>query len=258
MSLQFYFLAYKPPARALDRVNLSNQLRKLGCSRLHYSFWKVPRKAVRQALDVVRSADPIVLRRSRDVTLPRVDRSKGVYDLGSLTVFAYHVGVLRPGVRTLVVRMLGRMPHIRLGKSLYVVPHIRSSKHDAFKGRILLPEDFFDALRRLNVETHRLMYMKVVYPSSQQVLYERLIGGQVKVGHALLRRSRLLMKQVRSSSAGATLRSRKILSGLKTRYQALKGVAYYLYKTVRVDLRPMLRDVYHSIVACKRALDARG
>jgi hypothetical protein len=66
------------------------------------------------------------------------------------------------------------------------------------------------------------------------------------------------MRQVESSSARATLRLRKSLSGLKARYRALKGVAYYLYKAVRVDLRPMLRDVYRSIVACKRTLDARG
>jgi len=253
----FYYLSYKPPAEALKRVTLSNQLRDLGCSRLHFSFWKVPRSKVRWALEVVRAADPLILRRSREVTSPVVNRAKGVYDLGSLTVFAYHAGGLKPGVRAAVARMLRRMPHIRLGKSLYATPHIRSSRYDLLRSRILLPSDFFDALTKLRVETHRLMYMRVVYPSSQQALYEQLIGGQVKSCHDLLRRSQLLMKQPRSSG-GDTRRLRKILSGLKTRYLASKGVAYFLYRTMGVDLRPLLKDVYNSLVTCKRFVDERG
>lgn len=255
MPVPFYYLSYKPPAQALERVTLNNQLKRLGCSRLHFSFWMVPRGSVRQVLEIVREADPLVFRRSREVAPPRMNRTRGVYDLGSLTVFAYHAGRLKPGVRSAIARMLSRMPHLRLGKSLYIVPHIRSSKHDAFRGRILLPNEFFGALTKLRVETHRLMFMRIVYPSTQQTLCEQLVEWQVEGCRDLQRRSRVLMRQLRSSSGGATTRFRKAWSGLKARYRALKGVAYFLYRTMGVDLRPQLREVYSSLIACKRILN---
>lgn len=246
-----YFLCYKPPKEAAKRIWISRKLSALGGIRLHYSFWKLPKSSLHFALELVRDNEPIVLKRSRELARPRVDKAHRLYELGSLMVIAYNSPLVPTGKRAAIIRALRRTPCIPVGPSLYLFPHLKAPKYAYFRDKIMLPDDFFDFLKRCGVVAHRLTYLRVIYPQSHEMLLNRLIGRQTREYAKLVQQSQTLLKRIQEMRASRTI-VQKALSEFKTRYRAHKGVAYFLYQVYGVDLRMNLKEAYNAIVSCKR------
>jgi|GEM_PF-2032176 len=246
-----YFLCYKSPKEAAKRIWIIRKLSALGGIRLHYSFWKLPKSSLHYAFELVRDNEPIVLKRSRELVRLRVDKGRRLYELGSLMVIAYNSPSVPAGKRAAIIRALRRTPCIPIGPSFYLFPHLKASKYAYFRDKIMLPDDFFDFLKKLGIAAHRLTYLKVIYPQSHEMLFQRLIDRQTRGCAKLVQQSQTLLKRIQEMRVSRTT-VRKALSEFKTRYRAYKGVAYFLYHVYGVDLRVNLKEAYSAIVSCKR------
>jgi hypothetical protein len=246
-----YFLYYKPPREAAKRIWIGRKLSALGGVRLHYSFWKLPKGSLHHALELVRDNEPIVLKRSRELVPPHVDKGRRLYELGSLMVIAYNSSSTPAGKRAAIVRALRRTPCIPMGPSFYLFPHLKAPKYTYFRDKIMLPDDFFDFLRKLGIPAHRLTYLRIIYPQSHEMLFQRLIARQMRECAKLVQRSQMLLKRIQEMKANWTI-VRKALSEFKTRYRTHKGIVYFLYHVYGIDLRANLKEAYSAIISCKR------
>ncbi|MBS7644283.1 hypothetical protein KEJ26_06905 [Candidatus Bathyarchaeota archaeon] len=246
-----YFLCYRSPKEAAKRIWISRKLSALGGVRLHYSFWKLPKSSLHYALELVRDNEPIVLKRSRELVHPRVDKGRRLYELGSLMAIAYNSSSASARKRAAIVRALRRTPCIPMGPSFYLFPHLKAPKYTYFRDKIMLPDDFFDFLKKLSIPAHRLTYLRIIYPQSHEVLFKRLITRQTRECAKLVQQSQGLVKRIQEMKV-SWRNVRKALSEFKTRYRTHKGIAYFLYQVYGIDLRTNLKEAYSAIVSCKR------
>lgn len=224
--------------------------------RLHSSLWKIPNQNIRPVLKLVSKCEPTVLKRSREIYPPKINFNKQIFDLGSVAIIAYKLPKTSKK-RTAVARVLRRTPKIRIGSALLMVPYLKSSRLNAYKGRAVLQDELFNFLEREGVEAHRLVHLKIVYPSSHSSLLKRMIDYEVLVCEKLVSTIRGLIYAAKYMGNYDTAKLLKLLSFYKTRYRDLQCVAHFMYSSMNVDLRPSLKKVYNSLVRYKQAVEGR-
>ena len=253
----YYYLSYQPPEDATGRVRVEKELAALRCIKLYYSFWRVPRKEIRKALETVRGNRPLIFKRSREILTPQIDFDKGVYDLGSVAIIAYRLPKEEVRKRVAVLRALRRTPRIMIGQSLYLIPYLKASKLEAYKGKVMLQDDLFDFLKKKGVDAHRLTHLKIVYPSSHRDLVKLMVDHEASACQKLAVSLRRLMTEIARSTPEEFLKFKKILSAYNVRYRAIKGVVFFLYNIMNIDLRRNLKKAYSYLIICKKRYNAK-
>jgi len=247
-----YYLVYQSPKDAAARLRIDKALSMLGCSKLHYSLWRVGRNDVKKALAATREHRPLIFKRSRELVSAHVNFERELYDLGSMAIIAYRLPKGQMGKRAAVIRALIRTPRIRIGQSLYLIPYLRASKLESYKGKVMLQDELFEFLKREGVDAHRLTYLRVVYPSSHKVLVKMMIDHEVLTCQKLTSALKELMKRINNAEPQELPRLRKTISTYNVRYRAIKGVIFFSHDMMRVDLRSHLKKTYSSLNLCKR------
>lgn len=253
----YYYLTYFPPKDTAQRGKIAKELASQGGVRLHSSLWKIQSQNMRQALKVVSKYDPTVLKRSREIYTPQINFGKQVFDLGSVAIIAYRLPKKSSGKRTTVVRMLRRVPKIKIGSALLMIPYLKSSRLNAYKGTVVLQDELFNFLDREGVEAHRLAHLKIVYPSSHERLLELMIDREALICEKLTVSIRGLTHSVRRIENHDLAKLQKLLSFYRSRYRDLQAVAYFMYTFMNIDLRPSLKKVYNALVHYRKAIEGK-
>lgn len=256
--LHYYYLVYFPPKEALQREKIVKGLASLGGLRLHSSLWKIPSERIKNALKAVSGNDPVVLKRSREILPPNISFDKNIFDLGSVAVISYRLPKTSSRKRTAVQRMLRRAPKIKISPALFMIPYLKSSKLNAYKGRAVLQDEMFEFLDSEGVENNRLTYLKIVYPSSHERLLELMVSYENLVCTKLTSTIRSLIHAANHAELDDIVKFQKLLSFYKSRYRDLQGVAYFMNDSMNVDLRPSLKMLYNALVHYKRAVERKS
>lgn len=252
------YLVYEMPKDVAERQNIERKLSSLGCSKLHYSLWRVEDNRVKKALEATRNYKPILFKRGRELANPNVSFDEETYDLGSVAIIAYRLPKAQIGKRAAIIRALIRTPRIRIGQSLYIIPYLRTSKLEIFKGKVMLQDELFDFLKRMGVEAHRLTHLRIVYPTSQKALLKMMIDHEVLTCQKLTSTLRKLAARINESEPQELPKLRKVISSYNVRYKAVKGIVYFLYKAMKIDLRADLKKASVSLSLCKRAYNFKS
>lgn len=245
-----YYLAYTTPRDPVQRMALSRELLRLGCLRLHHSFWRVPRESGREALHAARRFEPLLFKRTRELIRGRVDRQRGLCELGSLTLIAYRADSSRSDLRSRIHRLAQGAVSLRISKSIYLFPQLKSSRYATLRGRVITPDEFYQHLLSSGVEVHRLTSLRLVYPQSHLGLLERFAQTKLRDCRALIDSAHSLRSDLDSQSISSAQFSRR-LSNLRTRFSRLRRVSYILYRMYGVDLRSDLHRIYAAMASAR-------
>jgi len=245
-----YYLAYTTPRDPMQRVALSRELLRLGCLRLHHSFWRVPRESGREALRAARRFEPLLFKRTRELIRGRVNEQKGLYEVGSLTLIAYRADSSRSDLRSRIYRMAHGSVSLRISKSMYLFPQLKSSRYATLRGRVITPDEFYQRLVSSGVEVHRLTSLRLVYPQSHLGVLDRFAQTKIRDCQTLIDSAHSLRSDLGSLSISSTQLSKR-LSNLKMRFSRLRRVSYLLYRLYGIDLRSHLRKTYAAIAAAR-------
>ena len=145
-----------------------------------------------------------------------------------------------------------RTPRIRIGQSLYIIPYLKASKLEAYKGKVMLQDDLFVFLKKEGVDAHRLAFLKIVYPSSHKTLVKSIMDHEALTCQKLASSAKKLMVKIRKAEGDELPRLKKILSAYKVKYVAVKGVILFLHYVMNIDLRFPLKKAYNSLILCRK------
>lgn len=254
---RYYYLTYSPPKDAVQRGRIAKELALLEGVRLHSSLWKIPSQNVRHALKTASKNGPIVLKRTREILPPQVNFDKHIFDLGSVAIIAYRLPTTSPRKRAAVVRMLRRVPKIKIGSALLLIPYLKSSKLGSYRGRAVLQDELFSFLDREGVEAHRLTHLRIVYPSSHEELLRLIIIRETLACEKLASSIRSSTYAVKHADKPDLAKTQKLLSFYKSRYRDLQGVAFFMYSSMNVDLRLGLKKAYNALMHYRQAVGGK-
>jgi len=224
--------------------------------RLHYSLWRVSPKIVKSILQLLCGRHAIVLKRSRGIVAPSLPREKGAVDLGTVAIIAYRLPKWASQKRAALSRAFSGIPAMKIGRCLYLVPHLKASKIAAYRGATLTSSDLFKLLEDEGIEVARLTHLRVVYPTNQEPLLRALAEAQVEKIERLIHACRRLREAVRTGELSDNVGFRKHLSAYRQRYMASKGIAFFLQKEMGVDLRPILKRAYMALTSCRVLIES--
>ena len=249
-----YYLAYRPPKDTTQRRHLVQTLSSLGALRLHYSLWQIPRSAVRPTVSLLRGCRPIILKRSRDVVSASSRDSDRSFDLGTVVILAYRLREGSSRKRAALSRALWQSPALKIGRCLYLFPHLRASRQARYQGSILTPLELVGLCEREQIETRCFTYLRVVYPENHELILRALAEEQTMKAERLFTASKHLFEVMRAVPM-SEVKFRKVLSAHRLRYLWLKQVVIFLRQEMGVDLRPVLKRVYGSLKSCRALLE---
>ncbi|MDQ1281509.1 MAG: hypothetical protein QG670_2774 [Thermoproteota archaeon] len=252
-----YYLSYKPPEEEAERATIEKKLVSLRCTKLHYSFWRVPQNEVRKVFETVRENHPLILKRSREIIAPQISFDKGIFDLGSVAIIAYTLSKKEMGKRVAVQRALRKTPRIRIGQSLYLIPYLKAAKLEMYKKKVMLQDDLFDFLRKKRVDAHRLTHLKIVYPSSHKELVKSMADLEAIICQKLALSLKKLAAEITKTPAEELLKLKKILSAYNVMYRTVNGVVFFLNEIMNIDLRNNLKKAYNYLILCKKRYYAK-
>jgi len=253
-----YYLAYRPPEEYGERRRLAHDLACLGAVRLHYSLWRIQPKTVKAVLQLLRGRHAIILKRSRGIAAPASSHEKRTVDLGSVAIIAYRLPGLSSRKRAALSRTLSGLPAMKIGRCLYLVPHLKASKIATYRGAILTSSDLFKLLEDEGVEVARLTHLRIVHPTNQEPLLRALVETQINKIERLIHAGRRLREILSAGKLDDAVRLRKLLSAYRLRYKLLKGVAFFLYREMGVDLRPSLKRAYTALTSCRALMESKA
>lgn len=246
-----YYLAYRPSKEYAERRRLADDLAALGAVRLHYSLWRIPSKIVKPVLQLLRGRHAIIMKRSRGIAAPTLSYEKGTVDLGSVAVIAYRLPRSSSRKRAALSRALSGLPAMKIGRCLYLIPHLKASKISSYRRTILTSSDLFKLFEEEGIEVTRLTHLRVVYPTNQEPLRRAFVETQINKIERLILACRRLRETIRTGGLDDTIRLRKLLSAYRRRYRSLKGIVFFLHREMGVDLRPALKRAYVALTSCR-------
>lgn len=249
-----YYLAYRPPKDTRQRQTLVQTLSSLGASRLHYSLWQIPRCAVPTAVSLLRGCRPIVLKRSREVVSASLGRSEKSFDLGTVMILAYRLPAGASRKRAALSRALWQSPALKIGRCLYLFPHLRAARQLRYRGWILSSAEVVDLCERVQIETRCFPYLRVVYPENHELIMRALMEEQSMKAERLFTASSHLLQVMRTVPM-PELKIRKVLSAYRLRYVWLKRLVVFLRQEMGVDISPVLKKVHRSLASCRALLE---
>ena len=147
---------------------------------------------------------------------------------------------------------------MKIGRCLYLVPHLKASKIATYQGAMLTSSDLFKLLEDEGIEVARLTHLRVVYPANQALLFRALVERQVNKIERLILAGRRLREAVRTGELGDNVGLRKLLSAYRLRYRLLKGIAFFLQREMGVDLRPVLKRAYVALTSCRVLIESEA
>ena len=256
--LHNYYLVYSSPKDVLQRNKIAKELESLNGIRLHLSLWKFTSQNIRFALKIVTNQKPIVLLRSREIFPSKINFDKQVFDLGSVAIFSYRFSKTSSKKRTTLSRMIEKVPKIKIGNALFIIPYLKSSKLNLYKGKVILHDELFRFLDIQDIENNRITHLKIIYPNSHEGLLNLMIIHEKLICSKLISVIRKLTQQINNSEVSNTLKLYKLLSFYKSKYNALQGIAFFMLHSLNVDLSPDLVMVYNALQHCKRTLERKN
>jgi len=251
-----YYLAYRPPEDYSERRCLARELAALGAVRLHYSLWRINPKIVKPVLQLLRGRHAIVLKRSRGIAPPTLSYERRTVDLGTVAIIAYRLPQWSSRKRAALSRAFSGLPAMKIGRCLYLVPHMKASKIATYRGAILTSSDLFKLLEDEGIEVARLTHLRVVYPANQEPLFQALVESQVNKIERLILACRQLREAVRTGELGDNVGLRKLLSAYRLRYRLLKGITFFLQREMGVNIRPVLKHAYIALTSCRVLMES--
>ena len=254
---KYYYLTYVPPKDSVQRYKVAKELASQCGIRLHSSLWKIPSQNIKKALNTVLKYEPTVFKRSREIFPPKISFEKQIFDLGSVAIIAYKLPKKSSRKRMAVLRMLRRAPKIKIVSTLLIVPYLKSSRLNAYKGRAVLQDELFNFLDKECVEAHRLGHLKIVYPHSHEGLLRTMIDYEVLICEKVTVSLKGLIYTAKHTENLDLSKSQKILSFYRSEYRDIQGIAYFMYKSMNVDLRPNLKKVYNALIRYRQVLEEK-
>lgn len=237
---------------------MSHELAALGGVRLHYSLWRIPPNNVKSVLQLLRGRHAILLKRGRGIAAPDLSRGKGAVDMGTVAIIAYRLPRWSSRNRAALSRVLSGLPAMKIGRCLYLVPHLKASKIATYRGALITSSDLFRFLEDVGIEVARLTHLRIVYPTNQEPLLRALVEAQVSKIERLIIACRRLRGILSAGELDDAMRVRKLLSAYRLRYRLLKGAAFFLYREMGVDLRPNLKRAYTALMSCKVLIESKA
>jgi hypothetical protein len=248
-----YYLAYTPPVEAAERRRLAKELMILGATRLHYSFWKITSEITKPVLNLTRGLLPLLLKRSRGI-VSTLSEEKEIRDLGTVAIIAYRLPKLSQNSRVATTRVLSELPAMKIGRCLYLVPYLKSSRIGAYKGVSNTYTDLF-RLQAKDVKVSHMAPLRIVYPVDQEPLIKAFTQVQVNKIEGFASACRKFRETIKAGHRSDSVGFRKLLSAYRRRYKKLEGLVIFLHKEMGVDLRPMLKRSYPVLLACRALLE---
>ncbi len=219
-------------------------------------MWRIQPKIAKPVLQLLQGRHAIILKRCRGMAALSSSSESGTVDLGTVAVVAYRLPQWSSQKRAALSRVLSGLPAMKIGRCLYLVPHLKASKIAAYQGAVLTSSDLFKILEDEGIEVARLTHLRVVYPASQEPLLRALIETQVNKIERLTVSCRRLREAVETGELDDNVGFRKLLSAYRLRYRSLKGIAFFLQKEMGVDLRPVLKRAYLALISCRVLVEA--
>jgi len=249
-----YYLAYVPPTEAVERRRLSKELMTLGAIRLHYSFWRISPEIAKPVLKLTRGQHPLLFKRSRGI-VPALSEEKEIKDLGTVGVIAYRLPQLSQNSRVATTRVLRRLPAMKIGRCLYLVPYLKSSRIVAYAGVATTYSDLFKLLRAKGAKMSHMAPLRIVYPVDQETLIKTFVQVQANKIEGFTSACRRFRETIKAGHKDDSARSRKLLSAYRRRYKELEALVVFLQKEMGVDLRLLLKRSYPVLLQCRASLE---
>ena len=249
-----YYLAYIPPAEAVERRRLTRELTALGATRLHYSFWRISPEIAKPVLELTRGKRPLLFKRSREI-VSTLSEEKEITDLGTVGIIAYRLPQPSQNSRVATIRVLRRLPAMKIGRCLYLVPYLKSSRIVAYAGVAATYSNLFRLLRAKGAKVSHMAPLRIVYPVNQEVLTKAFVQVQVNKIEGFTSACRRFRETIKEGHEGDSVRSRKLLSAYRRRYKELEALAIFLQKEMGIDLRLLLKRSYPILLQCRALLE---
>lgn len=178
--------------------------------------------------------------------------------MGTVAIIAYRLPRWSSRNRAALSRVLSGLPAMKIGRCLYLVPHLKASKIATYRGALITSSDLFRFLEDVGIEVARLTHLRIVYPTNQEPLLRALVEAQVSKIERLIIACRRLRGILSAGELDDAMRVRKLLSAYRLRYRLLKGAAFFLYREMGVDLRPNLKRAYTALMSCKVLIESKA
>lgn len=252
------YLIFKPPLEPSLRVNLARKLSAMGCERLHHCLWRVPENVTKEILHFTAGFQPILLKKMRNITPAEIDKEEGIFKLGTVILISFQIPEHLKKERVTARRNLLRTPHVKVAPSVYIFPNLKLRSYRRFENTILTPHKFLNLLNNLGLEALCVSRLQIVYPKCHERIYEKMLENQIQRYNEIIEKVRQIRKEAGEVKDIKDIKAlAKRLSEVKTKYNAMKGVTFFMFNCYNMDLRQHSMRAYKMINACKNFLDRK-
>jgi hypothetical protein len=192
--------------------------------------------------------------RSRGIT-SILSEEKEIRDLGTVAIIAYRLPQLSQNSRVATTRALRGLPAMKIGRCLYLVPYLKSSRIVAYKGVANTYTNLFRRLQSEGIKVSHMAPLRIVYPVDQESLIKAFIQVQVDKIEEFASACRKFREAIKGEHRSDNVRFRKLLSAYRRRYKELEGLVAFLHGEMGVDLRLLLKRSYPVLLACRALLE---
>jgi hypothetical protein len=235
------YVVYRASKESQDRSLISTRLKELGCKRIRRSFWEIKEGNSNKVLQVLKNNQPILLRRIRNLVKPS-NSGNEVAEIGSLVVVAY--SLTRQTRRERIKNTLKKAPCIRLARSVYAFSHY----HHLFdlKNELVDAARFEAFISEIHDEVKVIPKLVIVNTKVNDRLVEEVKLRIQKETDSIIASCKELYQRVLEGETNLQ-KIQKSLSVKKSRYRALKKVANFYRRWLKIDMTPSLMKAYRSI-----------
>ena len=236
-----YYVAYRHPLDFESRMKVEEQLKALGCRRIHGAFWAISKGGLPTARKILQKYSPTLLKRTREIRKPIFLKEGKQKELGSLIIIAYQVS---GDVEKVKVRnWLRRAPCLRLCSSVCAFPQ----RHFFDKtGRLVNAGSFWEYVREFDENAVIIPRLIIVNSKAiDRLLNEKENSIQKEITH-IIEGYKSLIQKVKQNEIDRLL-AVKIARNLRRRFIIVKKVSTFYEEWLKLNLSAVVMKPYPAI-----------
>ncbi len=232
------YLAYRASKDCNNRGLIPKRLKAFGCKCICKSFWEVDDEKLKNALNIVRGNQPIILRRTRDLRKPKFDEGGRLIEFGSLIVAVYNPEKDEKGK---IRRLLRKTPYLRLCRSVYAFCQTYSQYNE--KSDVLDISWLLTLIRDIDVDVKLFPLMNIMNTDQISILLERVRKRVEHESNEVIEDYKYLLQRVNDKNIDmqSLVEHQK---RLYRRFFLIKKKANFYEKWLKIDLTKSKMKIY--------------
>ena len=229
-------------------------LAQLDSTRITGRIWEIKNQHQDQILQAHSYPQILILRKTRELHRPIIDRAENIYELGSFLLISYSLPNKPEKIRRTIQRILARTPSIRLRRGIYLFPEARYRSMYAKSVHLIEPYKAFESVRKQGGKITILSRLEIVHPHGIQIL-ETLKSQYLDRLDKICTRSSELRQEIKShpNLERSKIQINELRSSYRRTHEVIEAMNHIFNQSL--DVHQALQRTYKHILQTRKQTD---